>query len=207
MSKAITNNNPGNLRFNGQVGATNNNGFAKFATPQDGYVALMNDILSKVTGNTSTGLKPTSTLADFAKVYAPPSENDTAGYALNLANQLKTSPDTPLSQLESRVPEMAQAIAQNEDKQFASKYKLDANKSSQTGTSLAQNTPSSSKSPVDFIKSMLPSGLKLEDILSSGITHASAQEQAPSNVQNMPLMQQNAPQLLSKGLLNSKGSK
>lgn len=124
MAKATTNNNPGNLRYAGQQGAVDNGGFAQFSSPDDGYVALMNDLHGKVTGNTSTGLTPNHTLNDLASKYAPLTENDTDAYVLNLANKLKVSPDTPLSQLQERVPELANAIAHNEDQDFAKKNPL-----------------------------------------------------------------------------------
>lgn len=133
MSKALENNNPGNLKYVGQQGATNNGGFAKFSTPDDGYIALMNDLHGKLTGATSTGLTPTSTLSEFASKYAPSSENDTDGYVLKLANQLKVSPDTKLQALQSRVPDLANAIAQNEDVNFASKYKINVPQDSSQG--------------------------------------------------------------------------
>lgn len=127
MGQATTNNNPGNLKYAGQSGAKNNGGFAQFSSPDDGYIALMNDLNSKVGGASSTGLTSNHTLSDLASKYAPPTENDTDQYVLNLANQLKVSPDTKLSNLQSRVPELASAIAHNEDKDFANKNQLGFN--------------------------------------------------------------------------------
>ena len=49
---ARQNNNPGNLRLANQPGATQGSGgFAKFETPQQGVVALFNDLSAKFTGN------------------------------------------------------------------------------------------------------------------------------------------------------------
>lgn len=151
MSKALDNNNPGNLKYIGQTGATNNQGFAKFESPDDGYVALMNDLQSKIKGSTSTGLSATSTLSDFSKVYAPPHENDTDGYTLKLANQLKTPPDTKLADLESRVPEFAQAIAQNEDGEFVKKYPINIPQTNVPPQNVGQeNLPTGTPAPVEF---------------------------------------------------------
>lgn len=122
MSLALKNNNPGNLRYAGQSGAVDNGGFAKFSDPDSGYLALMNDVRAKVTGATSTKLTPTSTLNDFVKVYAPPNENDTDQYVLNLANTLKKAPDTQLKEFQGRENELADAIAKNEDAEFYNKY-------------------------------------------------------------------------------------
>lgn len=62
---AVVNNNPGNLRFIGQAGATQGEGgFARFATVEDGYRALKNDILAKIgTGNTTIASAPKGSTA------------------------------------------------------------------------------------------------------------------------------------------------
>lgn len=99
-------NNPGDLRDP----ATG--GFRDFATPQEGYAALLNDLHAKQTGTTTTGVGPSSTLADFAKVYAPPNENNTAKYAADLANSLGVAPNAPLHSLD--LGKWADAIAKNE---------------------------------------------------------------------------------------------
>lgn len=103
---ADRNNNPGNLRD------TTTGEFRKFNSPQEGYAALLNDLQAKKTGTTTTGVGPSSTLADFAKVYAPPSENDSAQYTANLANFMGVRPDSRLSDLD--VGRWADAIAKAE---------------------------------------------------------------------------------------------
>lgn len=105
---AVRNNNPGNIKDP----ATGT--FKQFATPQEGYAALLNDLEAKKTGHTSTGLTPTSTLVDFAKTYAPPGgNNNSAKYAADLANQMGVRPDTPIGQLDTG--KWAAAVAHNED--------------------------------------------------------------------------------------------
>ena len=136
MTPALENNNPGNLRD------PSTGGFQKFDSPQAGYAALMNDLQAKVTGATSTGLKPTSTLYDFSQKYAPSTDsNDPAAYTANLANTLGVRPDTKLSDLQSRIPEFAHAIALNEDKDFVSKYPLNLPKSNTDVTPTPTPTP------------------------------------------------------------------
>lgn len=103
---ANRNNNPGNLRDP----ATGS--FQAFKTPQEGYAALLNDLQGKVSGNTKTGLGPNSTLVDFAKVYAPSTENNTAQYVANLANHLGVAPDTTLSKVD--IAKLAEGISKNE---------------------------------------------------------------------------------------------
>ena len=107
--------NPGDLKFIGQTGATQDStGFAKFVDaagnpdPKAGYAALLNDIQSKINRN------PNGTLVDFAEKYAPPSENNTGQYIANLANKLGVAPNASLKELEPRIGDMAHAIAGNE---------------------------------------------------------------------------------------------
>lgn len=75
---AVQNNNPGNLKFAGQPGATQGSPapdggyYAKFASVQDGYKALQNDISAKV----NSGKYPT--LNDFFNTYSP-NTTDTSG--------------------------------------------------------------------------------------------------------------------------------
>jgi hypothetical protein len=90
---AYRNNNPGNLRFVGQPGATQGEGgFAKFATPEAGYQAY----LSQVQLDASRGL----TLGQFINKYAPPSENNTSQYLQQATTALGVSANTPLSQID-----------------------------------------------------------------------------------------------------------
>lgn len=103
------NNNPGDLRFAGQTGATQGQGgFAGFPDEKTGYTALLNDIQSKINRN------PSGTLVDFSEQYAPPSENNTGQYIANLANKLGVAPNAKLKDLEPRIGDLAQAISSNE---------------------------------------------------------------------------------------------
>lgn len=104
------NNNPGDLRFIGQTGATpGQGGFASFQDPKQGFAALLNDVQTKINNH------PNNTLVDFANQYAPSSDgNDSAGYAAKLANQLGVAPNTPLKSLEPNIGKFAEAIANNE---------------------------------------------------------------------------------------------
>lgn len=98
-------NNPGDLKVGGTI--------ATYKDPQEGYAALLNDLYAKQTGKTSTGLKPTSTLADFSGKYAPESDgNNPAQYTANLANQMGVAPDTQLKDLD--LGKWADAVAKNE---------------------------------------------------------------------------------------------
>lgn len=90
---AVANNNPGNLRYAGQSGATpGKGGFAKFATPEAGVKALQNQINL----DASRGL----TLGQFINKYAPPSENNTSQYLTQAINNLKVSANTPLKSID-----------------------------------------------------------------------------------------------------------
>jgi hypothetical protein len=83
-------NNPGNLMYAGQYGATKNaNGFAVFSSPELGRLALERQIaLDAIRGKT---------LASFLGGYAPPSENDTATYIKNVSSWTGIQPTDKLA--------------------------------------------------------------------------------------------------------------
>lgn len=90
---AKANNNPGNLRFVGQAGATQGQGgFARFESPEAGAIALANQIQL----DASRGL----TVSQFINKYAPPSENNTGQYINQFVASLGTSPNAKLSSLD-----------------------------------------------------------------------------------------------------------
>jgi len=96
-SIAWRHNNPGNLMFIGQLGASmgepkkGGGHWARFASPELGWMAAVNDIRAKQ----RQGL----TLAGLINKYAPSSENNTAEYIRKVASQLGVSPNTPASQI------------------------------------------------------------------------------------------------------------
>jgi len=89
---SVKNNNPGNLR------PVKGEGFRKFETPQEGILALKEDLASKI-GGTSAAMKNVlgegyePSISNLISVYAPQSENDTAGYANFIAQKLGVDPD------------------------------------------------------------------------------------------------------------------
>lgn len=90
---AAANNNPGNLRFAGQDGATQGvGGFAKFETPEQGAVALR----KQIDLDTSRG----QNLGEFITKYAPPSENNTAQYIQQASASLGVDPNTSLKSID-----------------------------------------------------------------------------------------------------------
>jgi hypothetical protein len=89
-------NNPGALR---EVGSKE--GFRKFNTPQEGLKALRADLVGKISGESPAmkaklgeGYEPT--VANLISVYAPSSENNTAGYIDKVTKDLGISPDQRL---------------------------------------------------------------------------------------------------------------
>ena len=89
---AYVNNNPGNLKYVGQAGAhAGEKGFAKFATPEDGFKALT----KQVQLDQSRGL----TLEKFIHKYAPPLENDTKQYIAQAEAALGVNSNTPISKV------------------------------------------------------------------------------------------------------------
>lgn len=89
-SKSYVNNNPGNLRYAHQVGATgvDASGFATFGTYQDGMNALKRQITIAASGNSKVYSKM-MTLAEFFATYAPSSDhNDPVIYAQKVATAM-----------------------------------------------------------------------------------------------------------------------
>lgn len=102
---SFVNNNPGNLRFAGQDGATEGEGgFAKFATADEGIKALENQIkLDASRGHT---------LESFVYKYAPPSENDTKKYLADLETATSSKAETPIAEIDLNT--LLKAIAKKE---------------------------------------------------------------------------------------------
>jgi len=102
---AQVNNNPGNLRYVGQSGASQGiGGFAYFPTPEAGVQALKDQIaLDAGRGHT---------LESFINKFAPPSENDTNTYVNQMASALGIPATTPLSQID--INALAVAMARKE---------------------------------------------------------------------------------------------
>jgi predicted ATPase len=98
-------NNPGNLKFVGQAGATQGEGgFAKFNTPEDGWQALQNQIRL----DQSRGL----TLAQFVEKYAPSTENDTNLYIQQISQWIGVDPNVSLASLDYEL--VAEQVAKKE---------------------------------------------------------------------------------------------
>lgn len=93
---SIRNNNPGNLRPPGE-----RTGMKRYETPQEGMLALKEDLASKING-TSSAMKSAlgddyePTVENLISVYAPNEENDTAGYIKFVSSKLGVAPDYAL---------------------------------------------------------------------------------------------------------------
>lgn len=99
-SLAYVNNNPGNLVYAGQPGATQGaGGFAAFSSYNGGLTALKNQITLDATRGTDINGNPTTTTGQLLTSWAPPSQNDTAAYISSVATQTGYDPDAPLSSL------------------------------------------------------------------------------------------------------------
>jgi len=93
--RGIRNNNPGNLLFAGQAGATLEKGvllpkFASFPTMDAGIQALRGQLLRY-------GTRGDDTISSILAHYAPPNENDTTRYESFLASRLHIGPHDHLA--------------------------------------------------------------------------------------------------------------
>ena len=101
---AYRNNNPGNLVFAGQPGATPGaGGFAAFASYGDGYNALVNQINLDAVRGTDVNGNPTTTVGELIASWAPASDprNNTPAYVSSVAGQTGYSPSDNLLSLGS----------------------------------------------------------------------------------------------------------
>lgn len=98
VPRGIRNNNPGNIDFRGQAGATlerPGGRFARFETAYDGLKALARQLMRYFEGKT-TG-KPLNTLNDIISTWAPRNENNTGAYIAQLSKMMGVSPDAILN--------------------------------------------------------------------------------------------------------------
>ena len=93
--RGIRNNNPGNIEFAGQEGATSDGRFAQFRTPFEGLRALSRQLLRYYDGKT-TG-KQLRTVSDIVSTWAPKNENDTLAYIAHISQMLGVSPDAQIN--------------------------------------------------------------------------------------------------------------
>jgi hypothetical protein len=114
---SIRNNNPGNLRFVNQPGATRGEGgFAKFNSPEEGIEALRRQVYLDTQNR---GL----TLSQFIAKYAPPNENNTSRYITYVSQQTGIKPNEIVP--ENMIPAVMQAIVRMEGGQAAYSYFYD----------------------------------------------------------------------------------
>lgn len=127
---AARNNNPGNLRYAGQPGATQGEGgFARFETPEAGYEALK----AQIELDKSRGM----TVQEFVSKYAPPSENDTATYIKQFNASVGSGSNTKLSSLDT--DKVAEFMALKES-------------STRLGEKIAQNPPTLNQSQTTLLR-------------------------------------------------------
>lgn len=95
-ARNFRNNNFGNLVYAGQEGARLENAnakgerrFARFETPEEGFRALGNQLMSYYNGTSkAVGYEKLQSIAEIFPKYAPVSENNTQGYMNALSQQL-----------------------------------------------------------------------------------------------------------------------
>lgn len=91
-SRAYRNNNPGNLRVNGDLGMSD--GYGVFSSYDKGRQALINDLYAKIRKY------PTFTVAQIMARYAPAADqNDPVAYAASISNALGVDVNTQMQDL------------------------------------------------------------------------------------------------------------
>ena len=104
--RGIRNNNPGNIEFYNQPGASiesKGGRFAQFSTPEQGINAMSKQLDLYYTGKSQNVTKPINTIQDIITTWAPPKnkkgqvENDTAAYIAFVAKSMGVSPTAKLN--------------------------------------------------------------------------------------------------------------
>lgn len=104
--RGIRNNNPGNIEFYNQPGASlesKGGRFARFSTPEQGINAMSKQLDLYFTGKSRNVTKPINTIQDIITTWAPPKnkkgqvENDTAAYIASVAKSMGVSPTAELN--------------------------------------------------------------------------------------------------------------
>lgn len=101
-SRSYRNNNPGNLIYAGQPGASRDaDGFAVFSSYAAGDSALKNQITLDATRGTDAAGRSINTLSDLISSWAPSSDprNNTPAYISSVVSQTGYAADAPLSSL------------------------------------------------------------------------------------------------------------
>ncbi len=109
-SLAYRNNNPGNLIYAGQPGASPGaGGFAAFTSYDAGYQAMVNQISLDASRGTDASGNPTTTISELLTSWAPPSQNPNlyTSYIPGVASSTGFDPNAPLSSLNSSTPTFA----------------------------------------------------------------------------------------------------
>lgn len=96
VPKGLRNNNPGNLEFRGQAGASSDGRFARFGTPGEGLSALA----AQLDLYNQRGL---NTISKVVSRWAPPNENDTAAYVAAVSRKMNVAPNAKLDLRDANV--------------------------------------------------------------------------------------------------------
>lgn len=136
--RGIRNNNPGNLKYAGQAGATKESGengyFAVFGSMEEGIKALARQLQLY----SERGL---DTIREIIGTYAPATENDTTGYIAAVARAMGIDPDAKLNLKDRDVlKSMIESITTQEvGKGFVSPSLIDGALSSRGGRNSYNN--------------------------------------------------------------------
>ncbi|MEX5203094.1 lytic transglycosylase domain-containing protein [Citrobacter freundii] len=174
---ADKNNNPGNIRGRNGIG-----GFSGYATEQEGWDAMSNQLMRYFNGQT-TG-KKLRTVSDIISTWAPPSENDTASYIKQVAGFVGVGENQELNLADPNVmAKLRTAMAKHEGfgnwknglniggaNQFQNEYYLQQQKlaNSRPPTN-ASNVDNSRTSSTNINKVVVNSNPQSVDALTKGI--------------------------------------
>jgi hypothetical protein len=143
QSRAERNNNPGNLEFRGQSGATPEQGegrFARFDSAEAGVAALTRQLQLY-------GSRGVDTIEKIITKYAPPSENNTTAYINAIVNKLRVP---AAEKLDLNDPEILSGLIQGISRHEAGRSFL-SDEQVMTGINMAGvSTPQAQSTPISI---------------------------------------------------------
>lgn len=178
---ADKNNNPGNIRGRNGLG-----GFSGYASEQEGWDAMSNQLMRYFNGQT-TG-KKLRTVSDIISTWAPKSENDTASYIKQVSGYLGVGANQELNLADPNVmAKLRTAMARHEGfgnwknglslggaNQFQNEYYLQQQRWANTRPSMANSSvDNSQKSSININTMNVNSNPQSADVLTKSIIQQS----------------------------------
>lgn len=166
--RGIRNNNPGNLNYAGQTGATKEGGpngrFATFETPELGIAAMAKNLMAY------QDKYAINTVSKIVSRWAPAGDNNNVpAYVAAVSKQTGYKPDEPLDLKDPKVlAPLISAITNHENGQNPYSPEVIAKAIADALSSTRSNSDSNSKEPIRLVFEGLPRGISVKAVRGLG---------------------------------------